>query len=304
MEHTDSHGNIARNRLTNLQSFNPHIEAANSRPEEIDLISDRPPDGKSLNQTIEELATTLEEPNVANELRHRNRDLSTLSRLLVKAQEAERRSLARELHNEIGQALTGLKILLEMAAIDPKASPATNNDLAVAVSMVTDLMGQVRDLSLNLRPAMLDDFGLRAALDWCIRRYQLTTKIEVDFIYNVTSERFPQEIETAAYRIIQEAITNAARHAQVGRVEVSLHEMNNVLELEICDQGVGFDIEAAMSTDRSAGLLGMVGRTSLLGGKMSIVSMPRSGTQVIAQIPLTNSEFSGDTEHANNHTLR
>jgi len=304
MEHTDAKKNIDKNRLNHLQSFNHQIEAANSRSAEIDRVSEGPPDGKNLNQTIEELATTLEEPNVADELRHRNGDLSTLSRLLVKAQEAERRSLARELHDEIGQALTALKILLEMAASDTNGSSAIRHDLAVAVSIVTDLMARVRDLSLNLRPALLDDFGLRAALEWCIQRFRLTTRIEVDFTYSVTSKRFPQEIETAAYRIIQEAITNAARHAQVGRVEVSLHEGKNVLELEICDQGVGFNVDAAMSTEMSAGLLGLVGRISLLGGTTNIVSMPGAGTQVIAQIPLTNSEFSGDAEHANNHTLR
>jgi signal transduction histidine kinase len=208
-----------------------------------------------------------------------------LSKSLVDVQEAERRHLAKELHDHLGQVLTGLQFMLESAK--QQASGTQRSNLEEIQDAVSDIIRQVREMSLNLRPSMLDDMGLLPTLLWHFDRYTSQTGIRVNFQRNEIPGRFPLEIETAAYRIIQEALTNVARHAQVNEVLVGLVVQEKTLWVEVLDQGTGFEVSAE-SEKPSSGLSGMRERVSLLGGYLIVESFIDQGTQIIAALPLTD----------------
>jgi PAS domain S-box-containing protein len=211
--------------------------------------------------------------------------LQALSLRLLDVQESERRHLARELHDEIGQQLTGLKLILDMNAYQP--GKPVRASLAEAIDLLGQLMQQVRELSLSLRPAMLDDLGLLPCLIWHLERYTSQTGVQVDFHHSgLENRRLPPQVETAAYRIVQEALTNVARYAQVKQVRVRLWRQAGRLYLEVTDQGTGFDAPAALAAARSNGLAGMSERAALLGGKFKIESSRGSGTRLTATLPL------------------
>jgi signal transduction histidine kinase len=156
-------------------------------------------------------------------------------------------------------------------------------------ALVNDLMGRVRDLSMNLRPAMLDDLGLVPALLWQLERYQAQTGIRVEFSHSGLDGRFSPEIETACFRIVQEALTNVARHARISEAKVEIRADGDHLRLQIDDRGAGFDPELALA-GRSSGLTGMRERARLLGGRLRIESARGNGTQLLADLPLSASE--------------
>lgn len=212
--------------------------------------------------------------------------LQALSQRLVQVQEAERRHLARELHDEISQTLTGLKLTLESSTCLPADAARTKLDEALA--LVDELMDWVDALSLDLRPAMLDDLGLLPALLWHVERYTHQTNVHVTFRHSgLKDRRFPLDIETAAYRIVQEALTNTARHADTREARVWLWADEDILHLQIEDQGTGFDLRAVQATGASSGLSGMRERAVLVGGQLAIDSIPGRGTTVTAELPLS-----------------
>jgi PAS domain S-box-containing protein len=223
------------------------------------------------NQTLEALRLS-EEQN-----RHHNLDLTKLSQRLLEVQESEKRLIARELHDEIGQSLTALKIML---------SSHDESGLTSALGIVDDLIVQVRSLSLELRPTILDDLGLIPALLWYFNRYTTQTNIKVRFKHQGIQDRFAHNFETAVFRIVQEALTNVARYAEVNQVSVRLLLEDNILTLEITDKGKGFDKEQMLSTNLSAGITGMIERAALLGGHLDIKSAPGRGCQIRATLPL------------------
>jgi signal transduction histidine kinase len=219
------------------------------------------------------------------EVRAGRERLQNLSHQLVEAQESERRHIARELHDEIGQVLTFLKLSLEMSARLPPDAIRVN--LEEAKEMVSELLTRVRILSHDLRPAMLDDLGLLPALLWLFEHYTAQTKVQVDFKH--TSQeglRFSPDIETAAYRIVQEALTNVARHANMSQAIVRLWTDQDRLNVQIEDHGIGFDPVAVMHSGGSSGLIGMSERVSSLGGQLRVESSPGTGTCIIAELPL------------------
>jgi PAS domain S-box-containing protein len=181
--------------------------------------------------------------------------LQTLSRRLLEVQEAERRHLARELHDEIGQLLTALRLLLRSSGDSP--SDASTNRLAQARSIVDDLIGRIRGLSFDLRPADLDQLGLLAALLAFFERYTTQTGVLVNFKHQGLDRRFPPAVEIGAYRVVQEALTNVARHARVSGVDVHIWADAATLNLRIVDRGSGFDPDAVLKPPRSGGLIGM-----------------------------------------------
>jgi len=224
--------------------------------------------------------------------------LQVLSRRLVEVHEIERRNLARELHDEIGQTLTGLKLMLEMNeralarmmqacdGIDATCTlPPKPPRLDKALDLVNGLMQQVRELSLTLRPTMLDDLGLLPTLLWHFERYESQTQVRVTFGHANLEGRFAPEAETAAYRIVQEALTNVARYAGVDEVSVRVWADEKVLGIEIRDDGIGFDA-ASGASPTSSGLNGMRERALLLQGQLDIASAPGEGTRVIGELPL------------------
>jgi PAS domain S-box-containing protein len=214
--------------------------------------------------------------------------LRTFSRRLVEVQEGERRRVARELHDEIGQILTGLTLILETST---RLQARSRKDaLAEAQRVAKDLLARVRTMSLDLRPATLDDLGLLPALLWHFERYTTLTGVRVIFGQNgLASRRFEPEIETAAYRIVQEALTNVARHSAAQEAVVWATATLDLLTLRVEDHGTGFDSEAVLSGGRSSGLLGMRERARLLNGAFTVESAPRSGTSVIAELPIAPS---------------
>jgi signal transduction histidine kinase len=260
--------------------------------------------------------------------------LQALSRRLVEVQEMERRRLARELHDELGQSLTGLKLLLEMASrtataslidgADPSgqpamaahrggAPPARNHQhqpepqpapsaqslhgtpagamgalFAEAQALVGTLLAQVRALSLELRPSALDDLGLLPALLWHLDRYTQQTGIRVAFHHHGIDRRFPPEVETAAYRIIQEALTNALRHTSGAIAHVAVRYRSGQLELEVADDGR----EDRAPLDHPGGGRGLIGiqeRVALFGGDLNAGPRPGGGFVVRCRFPLSRS---------------
>ena len=225
------------------------------------------------------------------ELTRASARLRQLSRRLLEVQETERRHLARELHDEIGQMLTATKIHLQSAALDPTPERAAA-PLQESIRLLDRLLAQVRSLSLDLRPPLLDDLGLGPALHWLIQQHQSRSSTPV---VRLESEalpgRFDPTLETACFRIAQEAFTNALRHARASRIVITVGPVADRLRLTVTDDGVGFDPDLArIRAERGAslGLLGMHERTSLAGGNLTLRSQPGHGTTVEADFPLPN----------------
>lgn len=225
-------------------------------------------------------------------LRQSSERLQALSRRLVEVQEAERRHLARELHDEIGQALTGLNLLLEISHHAPPEGLAAR--LSAAQSLVNDLTSRVRQLSLDLRPAMLDDMGLLPTLQWYIERYTALTQVQVNFKCHGLDSPIPADVAIAVYRVVQEALTNVARYAGVMEASVYVWADASLLSVQVEDQGRGFAVEAALAAHQSSGLAGMVERAMLLGGELTIDSQPGAGTCLTAAFPLDASARRSD----------
>jgi len=222
------------------------------------------------------------------ELSRANAALKAMSLRLVDVQEAERRFVARELHDEIGQLVTGLKLLLE-TSLRP-ASAAEQQGFDEAMSLINDLMERVRQLSINLRPQMLDDLGLVIALDWHFKRYTKQTGIRVLFKHSQLPERLPSQLETAIFRIVQEALTNVARHARTKEVVVRLWKDAERLGVQVHDAGAGFAVPDATTGRVSTGVSGMRERAELLGGDFTLESAPGEGTCLTVELPCATTE--------------
>jgi signal transduction histidine kinase len=214
--------------------------------------------------------------------------MEALSRRLVEVQEEERKYIAMELHDEIGQILTGLRLLLNLNITGADAK--TIDRLQQSKDLVNELIVRVRQMSLELRPGLLDDLGLLPALLWHFEGYTKTTGIQVNFQHsNLESKRFSFNIETTAYRIIQEALTNAARHANVSELTVWVGVLENALSIQVNDQGAGFDTRELTANGVSRGLVGMRERVKFVGGSVAINSSKGKGTHLTIQIPLGES---------------
>ena len=229
----------------------------------------------------------------ALEARDQERDrasqqLQVLSHRLVEVQESERRQIARELHDEIGQNLTAANLSLQAALQCPDA-PALQRRLKEGLGAVAHVMEQVHDLSLNLRPSMLDDLGLESALRWFTHRQAALTGLQAEFHSEPLEDRMDPIIETECFRVAQEALTNVVRHAQAQAVTVELSKKNDRLHLCVRDDGVGFDVGALRDRavhGASLGLLSMEERAALAGGGLEYRSGPGRGTEVHAWFPL------------------
>jgi signal transduction histidine kinase len=203
-------------------------------------------------------------------------DHARLRLAAVLLEETERRHLARELHDEIGQSLTALKVRLEMAKSEEE------------LKLVNELMARVSSLSLDLRPAMLDDLGLLPALLWLFDRFRAQTEIAVEFAHEgIEGGRLPRERETAAYRIVQEGLSNAAKHSGAKKVLVRVFQRDNRLSVQVEDTGKGFDPEGVLKSPQTGGLLGMRERAVALGGQLTIEAASGKGTRLYAELPTT-----------------
>ncbi len=211
--------------------------------------------------------------------------LQALSWRLVEVQENERRTIARELHDEVGQILTGMRLSIDMLCRLPVEKVACR--LEQLRTLVEELMQRVREMSLQLRPPMLDDLGLLPTLRWYIDRYMSQTGIQVIFKHGgLDQRRFAANIETAVYRMVQEGLTNVARYAETPEVVVRVWATDTMLGVQIEDQGRGFDPVRALDKHASIGLSGMRERMLLLGGDLRIQSAPGQGSRLAVELPL------------------
>ena len=214
--------------------------------------------------------------------------LQILSQQLIEVQENERGHIARELHDEIGQALTALKVNLQTLGRLQNPEDLEPHILE-SISIVDRTIKQVRNLSLDLRPSLLDDLGIVAALRWYIDRQAQRAGFEAQFLASPPELRLPADLETTCFRIVQEALTNVVRHAQAKRVRIELRKQPDALLLTVLDDGIGFDLrEVGQRTagDTSLGLLGMRERVQLVGGSIEISSHPEWGTEIQVLFPL------------------
>jgi signal transduction histidine kinase len=224
----------------------------------------------------------LEEAGVRRERNLAKERTRTLSSRLLNVQEEERRNIARELHDEIGQSLTGLKMLVTQASRAPSGN--ANSILNETQAMLTELIRQVREMSLCLRPSMLDDLGLLPTLLWHFDRYTKQTHIQVSFEHSGLENNFEPDIKTAVYRIVQEALINVARYSGVKRVSVQILADATLMHLIIEDKGRGFDM-AEIASKSSTGLGGIQERVQLLEGTFVIKTRLGEGTFLDITIP-------------------
>ena len=214
-----------------------------------------------------------------------------LTRQLVTAQETERKHIAQELHDELGQALTAIS--LDLGRIEQALPPDTGTRLKKMVkearTLTDEVDERVSELALELRPSLLDDLGLAPTLEWYVDQYSQRLGVAVAMEIKGLEKRLPPEMETGLYRIIQEALTNVARHAQAHSISLHLERSSGMVTVNIADDGRGFDFEKAQGSAGSTGgvgLLGMKERASALGGRFEVHSKPGQGTRIHVEIPL------------------
>jgi signal transduction histidine kinase len=206
--------------------------------------------------------------------------LQALSTRLLTIQEDERHAIARELHDQVGQLLTGLRFRLEASRTEPAA-------LDEALMINDELLRTVRALTLQLRPRMLDDLGLAPALEWHVAEFKKQTGITVELDLAMPPQRVRAALATTVFRMVQEALTNVARHSEATSAMVTVAADEHSLHVEISDRGRGFDPAAALAKHHSVGLSGLMERVKLVGGTLELFSKVGEGTRIHAEFPIS-----------------
>lgn len=223
-----------------------------------------------------------------DELRASHQQLRELSTSLQSVREEERTRIARELHDELGQHLTGLKMDLSWLELRlPKEQPAVAAKVADMNQLLDTTVQSVRRLAAELRPSILDNLGLVAAIEWLGEDFSQRSGAKVDLELDQEELVENEELVTALFRIVQEALTNISRHAEASRVRIALKHVGGSLTLEIEDNGRGMPLESG-SAPGHFGLIGIRERAYLFGGDMRITSKPGAGTTIVITLPLTN----------------
>ncbi len=218
--------------------------------------------------------------------------LRNVTRRWVDAQESERRSLARELHDDIGQCLTALRINLESNKNLFASDPAAKRFIETSYKLVDEVIASVRELQLNLRPSLLDDLGLVAALREYVNKQMSRNDIQCEFKTSGSDVQIDPSHSIAAYRIAQEIVSNIQKHAQASNVRVGIDVTPVRLEIEIQDDGIGFSVEDNDEDSRHYGLASMRERAMLVGGDVQVTSGKGEGTRVLLTMPVRSSEES------------
>ncbi len=213
--------------------------------------------------------------------------MQVLSRRVVEVQEQERRHIARELHDEIGQVLSAVNVNLHI--VKSVCDVTARSRIDESLEIVDHATQQVRDLSLNLRPSMLDDLGLAATLRWLVVRQADRAGLVPHFNVHSLGAPLPPNVEIAAFRVAQEALNNVVKHARAKSVWVDLRQSDDEIDLAIRDDGIGFDPESTRrraARGESFGLLGIQERVELLGGRADIRSQADRGTSIRVRLPI------------------
>jgi PAS domain S-box-containing protein len=236
------------------------------------------------------LAMAMQRKQAEQQLRESREQLHSLSSHLLSVREEERSAIAREIHDEFAQALTGLKMDLSwLAARLPPNQPALFEKARTMATLIDSTVQSVRKIVGKLRPGLLDDLGLVAALEWYAHDFQTRTGMQCKFTSCVPDLHLDRERATAVFRIFQESLTNVARHANASRVTAKLNVVSGDLILEIKDNGRGIT-DGELANPKSFGLLGMRERAYLLGGEIRILGRPGKGTAITVQIPIEGSQ--------------
>jgi PAS domain S-box-containing protein len=231
-------------------------------------------------------ADITERKKAEEDLLQLNEQLRNLTAHLQTIRETERTNMAREIHDELGQQLTSLKMDISWLKNKTKTeSPHINQKTDGMLEIINDAIRTVRKIVVALRPGILDDLGLEAALEWQAKEFEQRAGIHCFFKASVTHEKFSQQINTTVFRIFQEALTNVMRYANATEVKAELYESNDELILKIKDNGIGID-DADKNKKTSFGLMGMKERASMLHGEFSVDKLPEGGTGITLKIPL------------------
>lgn len=209
-------------------------------------------------------------------------ELQALSKRLVEAEERERRAISRELHDEVGQSLSAMLVDVESLMEASGNEGVLRQGLQRIKTLAENCLNEVRNMALLLRPPMLDDLGLVAAIDWQARDVSKRTGLLVDLVEENVSEDLPEAHKTCAYRIVQEALNNCSKHAGAKSVRIVLRQETNDLRISVEDDGKGFDSRRV----QGLGLVGMKERVTQLGGRLNVASEPGRGTQIQANLPV------------------
>jgi signal transduction histidine kinase len=229
--------------------------------------------------------------NLEDELRISENRLRYLSSQLLTIQENERKRVARELHDGIGQMLTAVKFKIESSLLDREnpEKESIRQSLGTVLPMIQESIQEVRRIQMALRPSILDDLGILATIGWFCREFEkVYSMIRIDKDLDIEEPAIPQSLKTPIYRIIQEALNNVAKHSQATRVYLTLARKGGKIELTVEDNGTGFDVEEVLSRERSRrgfGLSGMRERTELSGGVFLIESSKGKGTTLRGSWP-------------------
>jgi signal transduction histidine kinase len=247
-------------------------------------------DVRLLEGIARQIATAIENARLHQEVQHKEKFRGELLSEIFSIQEEERKRIARELHDETSQSLASLAANLEaVASMLPASAEKVKARLRKAERLSIGILDEIHRLIYELRPTILDDLGLVAAARWLADNNLATAGIRVDFRTTGREKRLPPKLEATLFRVIQEAVSNTARHAQARNVSMSLHFKKNTIRVCISDDGKGFNVEEAITAKdrpRGLGLLGMKERVELMNGTLSIWSHPGSGTKIDVEIPL------------------
>jgi signal transduction histidine kinase len=223
-----------------------------------------------------------------DQVRLGNEQLHALSHRLMEIQEHERMHLSRELHDETGQILAALMMRLGLLERDAGAPEEMRAHIVELKRIATEVLNNLHNLAVKLRPATLDHLGLFTALEQYVEEYSRQYPVEVQFdALEIEAIRLPADLETALFRIMQESLTNVALHAQASRVDILLNRRNSCLVMTIEDNGIGFNPDELENGNR-LGLFGMRERVVMLGGKLIIESSPGKGTTISVEVPYDN----------------
>jgi two-component system sensor histidine kinase UhpB len=262
---------MLQRRFSPLEDLIERIEAVDpANPTELES-----PEGGAGADEVDRLARSFQRLLARVEVERRRS-----GRLVLRAQEEERRRLARDLHDEVNQALTA--ILLRLEALSHSAPPDLEDELAEVKKLVNQAMSELLQLARQLRPSALDDHGLLPALATHVRRFAAQTGIEADLNTRGEAADLAPDQEIAVYRVAQEALANVARHAEASRVQIELDTSGSALELRVRDDGRGFNEHRRR---QGLGLDGMAERARLVGGELEIESVPGTGTELVMRVP-------------------
>jgi signal transduction histidine kinase len=243
-----------------------------------------------LRSMCEAIGIAVENSRTAQSLEEANKIRVQLLEKLITAQEEERRRISRELHDDASQSLAALALNLEgLADKLPPRSRDARQKLDILKEQAIHTLEGIRSLALELRPSVLDDLGLPMAVDWYARDYMAKRGLDVDIQVAGQGVKLPPYTETMLFRIIQEGLTNIVKHAEASQVKVKLQLNNSTATVQLEDDGIGFDVKAALSGEgmrQNLGLHGMSERATLLGGTLTIQSQPGQGTSLRVEVPL------------------